>query len=125
MFKFCGSLLHGTRGFGNQLGHHLAIENYLNFQAEQEIESMKNTRLKTFCKQFYYLNSKSSGLKGNIVPVMLGDILREDSNNFINDNMNLNLQTSVLTSSRAIFNNSGIYENYFFSLFLILYKHVI
>lgn len=108
MFKFCGSLLHGTRGFGNQLGHHLSIENYLNFQAEQEIPSMKNNRLKTFCKQFFNLHSKSSGLKGNIVPISLGDILGENTNNFINDNSNLDLQMIVSTSSRAIFSNNGI-----------------
>ena len=33
MLGYCGSLIHGTRGFGNQIGKHLAIDNYLNFEA--------------------------------------------------------------------------------------------
>ena len=42
MLKFYGSLLHGTRGFGNQIGQHLGAENYLNFEAEFEFQKMNN-----------------------------------------------------------------------------------
>ena len=69
MLKFCGSLLHGTRGFGSQLGHHLAAENYLNFQAESEISKMENLRLKSFCDQ--KTRSLKNGLIGKITEVLL------------------------------------------------------
>ena len=69
MLKFCGSLLHGTRGLGSQLGHHLAAENYLNFQAESEISKMENLRLKSFCDQ--KTRSLKNGLIGKITEVLL------------------------------------------------------
>ena len=38
---YCVSLIHGTRGFDNRIGKHLTIENYLNFEGNEEFSKMK------------------------------------------------------------------------------------
>ncbi len=40
MLGNCGSLIHGTRGFGSQIGKHLGIENYLNYEANSEFSNI-------------------------------------------------------------------------------------
>ena len=104
MLKFCGSLLHGTRGFGSQLGHHLAAESYLNFQAESEITKMENLRLKSFCDQ--KTKSLKNGLLGKLVQVTLREIMNE---NCCSKRDNFDLFSNVLVGKRAKLNKIGIY----------------
>ena len=103
MLKFCGSLLHGTRGFGSQLGHHLAAENYLNFQAESEISKMENLRLKSFCDQ--KTRSLKNGLIGKITEVLLRDIVNE---NCCNKSNYFSLFSNVMVGNRAKLDKIGI-----------------
>ena len=43
MLGYWGSLIHLTRGFDNQIGKHLTIENYLNFEGNDEYSKMNTT----------------------------------------------------------------------------------
>ena len=104
MLNFCGSLIHGTRGFGNQIGQHLGAENYLNFEGEQEISKISNLQLKTMCQKLR--NSKNTGNR------LLGSTINSSIKNTVDytalTSCSLSLDSTVAFSSRALFDNTGI-----------------
>ena len=65
MLKFCGSLLHGTRGYGNRIGQHLGAENYLFFNAEDKFSTMHNLQLKSFCNKLRNKSLHKHGIIGH------------------------------------------------------------
>jgi hypothetical protein len=108
MFKFCGSLLHGTRGFGNQIGHHLGAENHLNFQADTLFSKMDNLQLKSLCNKLRNYNVKRKGLLGIKFSSTLEDIGIFDTNFIETVEFNFNIKSKINIASRAVFDNMGM-----------------
>ena len=108
MFKFCGSLLHGTRGFGNQIGHHLGAENHLNFQADTLFSKMDNLQLKSLCNKLRNYNVKRKGLLGIKFSSTLEDIGIFDTNFIETVEYNFNIKSQINIASRAVFDNMGM-----------------
>ena len=104
MFSFLGKLIHGTRGFGNQIGKHLSVESYLNFEAEPQLSKMSNLQLKTLCIKLRNSNKKR-GLLGKTYSSKLESISNMP-NDFLDKN-NLTLGSLVSVGSRAAFNNKS------------------
>ena len=107
MLKFCGSLLHGTRGFANKLGEHLAVETFLNFEADGLLEQMEDPRLKSYCSYLRRSKCTKTGLLGYPVQTAVGDILNIIPD-FLIAQFNLNFDSLVTISSRASFENTSI-----------------
>ena len=101
MLKFCGSLLHGTRVFGNQIGNLLVAENYLNFEAESLFSKIGNLQLKTLCNKMRKYNVKKNGLLGIHSYLTLEDLGILVANNF-------NLKSQIKLASRAVSENMGM-----------------
>ena len=110
MLKFCGTLIHGTRGYGSQIGHHLAAESYLNFEGELQFPKMINLQLKSFCNQLRNFNVKNNGLLGisSICPIR--NLAIENCENFF-FKTNLNFDSNVTVASRAVYNNKGTFNS--------------
>ena len=117
MLKFCGSLLHGTRGFGNQIGHHLGAENYLNFQADTLFSKMGTLQIKTLCNRLRNYKVLRNGLLGTYLCSTFEEIGILETNVFFNEttSRNFNLNSRIKITSRASYQNMGmqiiIYNN--------------
>jgi hypothetical protein len=106
MLGYCGSLIHGTRGFGSQIGKHLGIENYLHFEASSEFSKMNNMQLRTLCSKMKN-NKKNDGLLGTIFFSKLRILLSKSDHEFILKN-NIDPDSPINIASRACFQNKGI-----------------
>ena len=101
MFKFCGSLLHGTRGFGNQIGHHLGAENYLNFNAEDQFSTIANLHLKSFCNKLRNISLNKSGVIGQNSISSFAIIDISENHEFFYGNEKLNYNSEIKIGYRA------------------------
>jgi hypothetical protein len=110
MLKFCGSLLHGTRGFGNQIGHHLGAENYLNFQADTLFSKMDNLQLKSLCNKLRNYNVKRKGVVGIKLSSTFEDIGIFDTNFNETVDYNFNIKSQINITSRAVFDSMDIHN---------------
>jgi hypothetical protein len=108
MLKFCGSLLHGTRGFGNQIGHHLGAENYLNFQADTLFSKMDNLQLKSLCNKLRNYNVNGKSLLGIKFSSTLEEIGIFYTNFIETVEYNYNIKSQINIASRAVFDNMGM-----------------
>jgi hypothetical protein len=115
MLKFCGSLLHGTRGFGNQIGHHLGAENYLNFQADSLFSKMDDLQLKSLCNKLRNYNVNGKSLLGIKFSSTLEEIGIFYTNFIETVEYNYNIKSQINIASRAVFDNMGMKNiNFFF-----------
>jgi hypothetical protein len=106
MLGYCGSLIQGTRGFGSQIGKHLGIENYLNFEANSEFSNINNLQLLTLCGLLKD-NKKFDGLLGKNLTSSLSILLCKSDHEFIVKN-NIDPDAPVNVASRACFQNTGM-----------------
>ncbi len=110
MFKFCGSLLHGTLGFGNQIGQHLGAENHLNFQADTLFSKMDNLQLKSLCNKLRNYNVKRKGVVGIKLSSTFEDIGIFDTNFNETVDYNFNIKSQINITSRAVFDSMDIHN---------------
>jgi len=100
MLGYCGSLIHGTRGFGSQIGKHL------HFEASSEFSKMNNLLIRTLCSKMKN-NKKNDGLLGTIFFSKLRILLSKSDHEFILKN-NIDPDSPINIASRACFQNKGI-----------------
>jgi hypothetical protein len=108
MLKFCGSLLHGTRGYGNQIGQHPGAENYLNFNAEDKFSTMHNLQLKSFCNKLRNKSLHKHGIIGSCSISSFVAIGILEYHEFFNSNETFCYHDEIRNGIRAIFQKTGI-----------------
>ena len=112
MLNFCGSLLHGTRFYGNQIGQHLGVENFLNFEAEVQLSKMTNLQLKTLCQKLRNSIKTKIGLLGSTFISSIENIIdMRTYENLIENSFNFN--SNVIVTSIAVFENIGMQLKFF------------
>ena len=116
MLKFCGSLLHGTRG--NQIGQHLGAENYLNFNAEDKFSTMHNLQLKSFCNKLRNQSLHKHGIIGSCSISSFDAIGILEDHEFFNSNETFSYHDEIKIGLRAIFQKRLFFSFLIFS-FLI------
>ena len=124
MLKFCGSLLHGTRGYGNQIGQHLGAENYLYFNAEDKFSTMHNLQLKSFCNKLRNKSLHKHGIIGSCSISSFVAIGILEDHEFFNSNETFSYHDKIKIGLRAIFQKTGILFIFNLSFFNLLIHYL-